>query len=318
MLAGRPARVNGNLGAVPPLSTTSPWIIQRHSSWEHRLLGDAASDDLYSISHQGSNRTALLDALRDFLQMWSVNPDGVKPDDITKAYKDIRTVTLKTSGLLVTYGELNTLPDYVANAGQMDDLSRDILRPILQAVRQEGYSNVMRLLGQPNLYPKFEGAVAANLGNGTMNDVWESYWLDVLTADLPPDLPAGSLSWGTNSYGSILARNACHFAPYSWYRWQLSYDAALAKAQQAYQTKDPQTIHEAWIQHGLCRPLPPGFVRGGPSHQQDPGHAVVRGMGGTEMVRERPGLGRGPDHDGRATARARGARPVFAHSRSRS
>ena len=252
VVAGTPALIGGNLDAVPPLSPDGPIAIQRHSSWEHRLLGDATSSDLYDISHAQPNRPALLEALHDYLKMWSLNPDSVKAADITKAYPGIRTVTLKTSGLLATYGELNTLPDYVANAGQMDDLPRDILFPILQAVRQEGYGNVMALLGQPNDIPKFAGSVSARLSNGTMNDVWESIWLDVLTADLPPDLPAGSLSQGTNMYGSILARNACHFAPYSWYRWRLSYDAALAKAQEAYKTKDPQTIHEAWIQHGYA------------------------------------------------------------------
>ena len=252
VLAGRPAQVSGNLEAVPPLSADGPFVIQRHSSWEHRLLGDATSADLYDISHSAPTRPALLDALSGYLKMWSLNPGNVTTADIAKAYSGIRTVTLKTSGLLVTYGELNTLPDYVANAGQMDDLPYSILFPIVQAVRQEGYANVRVLQGLPNDIPKFAGSVSANLGNGTMNDIWESYWLDVLTADLPPDLPAGSLSQGTNMYGSILARNGCHFAPYSWYRWGLSYDAALAKAQEAYKTKDPQTIHEAWIQLGYA------------------------------------------------------------------
>ena len=215
-------------------------------------LGDAPSADLVAISHAAANRAALLTALSNYLKMWSVHPDKVTAADITNAYPGIRPITLKTSGLLVTYGELNTLPDYVANAGQADQLPSTILFPILQAVRQEGYANVRVLQGLPNDIPKFVGSVSANLGNGTMNDVWESYWLDILTADLPPDLPAGSLSEGTNMYGSILARNACHFAPYSWYRWGLAYDAALALAQQAYKTKDPQTIHDAWIQHGYA------------------------------------------------------------------
>ena len=180
------------------------------------------------------------------------NPDSVTADSITARYQNIRTVTLKTSGLLVTYGELNTLPDYVANSGDMDDLPRDILRPILQAVRQEGFANVLKLLGTYADFIKFEGAVATNLHNGFMNDIWESIWLDDLTANLPAGLPAGSLSWGTNAYSAILARNACHFAPYSWYRWQQSYDAALSKALEYYRTKNPDTAREAWIHHGYA------------------------------------------------------------------
>ena len=252
VLRGRPVPSGENLDAVRPIRPDRPFVIQLHSSWEHRLLGDAPSADLVAISHAAANRAALLTALSNYLKMWSVHPDKVTAADITNAYPGIRPITLKTSGLLVTYGELNTLPDYVANAGQADQLPSTILFPILQAVRQEGYANVRVLQGLPNDIPKFVGSVSANLGNGTMNDVWESYWLDILTADLPPDLPAGSLSEGTNMYGSILARNACHFAPYSWYRWGLAYDAALALAQQAYKTKDPQTIHDAWIQHGYA------------------------------------------------------------------
>ncbi len=252
VVAGRPAPVAGRLTAVPPLSADGPFAIQRHGSWEHRLLGDASSDDLYSLSHAAPNRTDLLKSLRDYLQMWQVNPDHVTPDEITERYKDIRTVTLKTSGLLVTYGELNTLPDYLANAGDIDALPREILQPIVQAVRQEGYANVLKLLGDDPNFQKFDYAVTTYLSNGTLNDVWESIWLDVLTANLPTNIPAGSLSGGTNSYSAILARNACHFAPYSWYRWRQSYDAAVATAQAAFKSGDAETARQAWIQHGYA------------------------------------------------------------------
>jgi hypothetical protein len=252
VLLGKPAQVGRGLQAVPALPANRPLVIQRHGSWEHRLLGDASPDDLNSIAKNASNRADLLKALLDFLQMWEFNPDSVTADRITARNKNVRTLTLKTSGLLVTYGELNTLPDYVANSADMDDLPRDILRPILQAVRQEGYANALRLLGIYRDFIKFEGAVATHLTNGFMNDIWESIWLDDLTANLPPNLPPGSLRWGTNSYSAILARNACHFAPYSWYRWQASYDKALQKAQEHYQTKNPETAREAWIHHGYA------------------------------------------------------------------
>jgi len=251
ILAGKAAHVSGNLGAVP-LVTSGPVVIQRHGSWEHRLLGDANPADLNTIANDPPNRTRLLNALRDYLEMWRYDPDSVTADKITARYKDIRTVTLQKSGLLVTYGELNTLPDYVANSADMDDLPREILRPILQAVRQEGFAHVSKLLGTDLGTIKFEGAVSANLSNGFVNDIWESIWLDDLTANLPPNLPPGSLSWGTNTYSAILARNACHFAPYSWYRWQASYDMALQKAQEYYRTKNPATAREAWIHHGYA------------------------------------------------------------------
>ena len=227
-------------------------VVQRHASWEHRLLGDASSADLNSIAQKSANRPQLLADVRDYLEMWHQDPDSVTAQMINGRYPDIRTMTLKTSGLLVTYGELNTLPDYLPNAQAMDDLPRDILRPILQAVRQEGYANARRLLGVDEPFLKFEGAVAMHLSNGTLNDIWESMWLNDLTNDLPGGLPADSHLQHTDSYSALLARNACHFAPYSWYRWAQSYDLAVAKAQEYHRTGDPEAYRAAWIFHGYA------------------------------------------------------------------
>lgn len=252
VLAGVPAQVGSHLEAVPRGTRNGPMVIQRHASWEHRLLGDASCVDVNSIAQKSSDRPQLLAAVRDYLAMWQRDPDSVTAQMVNGRYPDIRTMTLRASGLLVTYGELNTLPDYLPDARAMDDLPREILRPILQAVRQEGYANVRRLLGVDEPFLKFEGAVAMHLSNGTLNDIWESMWLNDLTKDLPGGLPADSHLQHTNSYSALLARNACHFAPYSWYRWSQSYDLALRKAQEYHRTGDPQAYHAAWIFHGYA------------------------------------------------------------------
>ncbi len=252
VLAGQPAQVGSVLECLPRGHVGAPMVIQRHASWEHRLLGDAPSADLNSIAQRAANRPELLSALRDYLEMWQQHPDAVTQELINRRYPEIRTMTLKASGLLVTYGELNTLPDYLANAQAMDDLPRDVLRPILQAVRQEGYANARRLLGIDEPFLKFEGAVAMHLSNGTMNDIWESLWLNDLTRDLPSGLPADSHLQHTDAYSPLLARNACHFAPHSWYRWAQSYDLALSKAQEYHRTGDPQAQRAAWIFHGYA------------------------------------------------------------------
>jgi len=266
-LQGRVANWGAPRVHVRRLREAEPIVLQRHSSWEHRLLGDAPSADLDTIARQpGANRTLLLGALRDFLLMWRTRPEGITEESIRSGvggdvgynpanppdfnrYAYIRTIRLKTSGLLVTYGELNTLPDYLASAAAMDDLPKNILLPILQAVRQEGYFNVQRLLGVNVGDIKFDGAVATHLTNGTLNDIWESIWLNDLTANLPP---AGSARQGTDSYSGLLARNACHFAPYSWYRWEQSYNTALKKAQEHHATGSPAAAREAWIHHGYA------------------------------------------------------------------
>jgi hypothetical protein len=44
------------------------------------------------------------------------DPDSVTEGMIHDMFPDLRLVRLQKSGLLVTYGELNTLPDYMAQS----------------------------------------------------------------------------------------------------------------------------------------------------------------------------------------------------------
>lgn len=249
--SGRRAAM-GWLEAIPPHRAAGPVTIQCHASWEHRLLGDASAADLGRLEYGSTDRPAALQALRDFLEIWHHDPDHVTPEEIAGRCPGVRTLTLRASGLLVTYGELNTLPDYLSDPTAMDSLPRDILLPILQAVRQEGYANARQLLGNEDPFPIFDGAVAMHLANGTLNDIWESMWLNDLTANLPQGQPPDSSLSHTDAYSALLARNACHFAPHSWYRWAQSYDLALHKAQEAHRTGDPEAARAAWILHGYA------------------------------------------------------------------
>lgn len=249
--SGRRAAM-GWLEAIPPHRAAGPVTIQCHASWEHRLLGDASAADLGRLEYGSTDRPAALQALRDFLEIWHHDPDHVTPEEIAGRCPGVRTLTLRASGLLVTYGELNTLPDYLSDPTTMDSLPRDILLPILQAVRQEGYANARQLLGNEDPFPIFDGAVAMHLANGTLNDIWESMWLNDLTANLPQGQPPDSSLSHTDAYSALLARNACHFAPHSWYRWAQSYDLALHKAQEAHRTGDPEAARAAWILHGYA------------------------------------------------------------------
>lgn len=247
---GRPA-ARGVLESLPRGRPGGPATVQCHASWEHRLLGDASATDLSRLMRGSVDRPQALETLRDYLEMWHHNPD-VTAEQIAGRCPGVRTMTLKASRLVVTYGELNTLPDYLSNPAAMDSLPRDILLPILQAVRQEGYANARQLLGNDEPFPKFDGAVAMHLSNGTLNDIWESMWLNDLTANLPQGLAPGSSLSHTDAYSALLARNACHFAPHSWYRWIQSYDLALQKAQEAHRTGDPEARRAAWIFHGYA------------------------------------------------------------------
>ncbi|OAI41043.1 hypothetical protein AYO38_04795 [bacterium SCGC AG-212-C10] len=227
---------------------SEPLFVQRHASWEHRLLGDAIPGSLDDIAAGRPDRTNLLTILRAYLSMWKYKPEDVTEKQIHAHYPTIQTTVLRGSGQLVTFGEINTLPDYLANPDEIDRLPASIMLPILQAVRQEGYYNANRLLGIDETFVKFEGAIATHLSNGTINDIWESIWLDNLTYQLPP---SGARA-GTNSYSGLLARNACHFAPYSWYRWGQSYDAAMRFAVQYHRTHNPNDEYHANLHLGYA------------------------------------------------------------------
>jgi hypothetical protein len=224
-------------------------VLQGHASWEHRILGEVPTGDIYAIELHSTNpnRLKLLGDLRSYLGMWQTNPTSVTAKMVTDRYPYIRTYTLQPSGLLTTYGELTTLPDYFADSDAMADQPSTILLPILQAVRQEGYNKISRLIDPTSKPVRFQGAVAINTGWDFIDLLIETLALDKLTWNLGPD--------HTDHYTAVVARNACHFAPYSWYRWRESFLAAQAHATQAYQAPANQKAYYtnlAWLSQGYA------------------------------------------------------------------
>ncbi|MGC1377322.1 MAG: ricin-type beta-trefoil lectin domain protein, partial [Anaerolineales bacterium] len=251
-LAGRPA--SARHAAPAPHAAGAPFIIQRHSSFEHRLLGDAPTAELVAIAQKQPNRNDKLTLERDFLWMWHQNPEQVTEEKIAQKCPWVRTLRLKGSNLLVTYGELNTLPDYLPNQQSLDTTPANILLPILQFVRQEGYLRMNSLLGNTNPppipdFPLFQGAVSSFSYTGLASTLFSSKALNDLTANLGIKK--------SDHYTGLLARNACHFAPFSWYRWQESYLIARNEAQLAYQNRNDSNLrelhtHNAWVAHGYA------------------------------------------------------------------
>lgn len=245
IVAGQTATQAARCPAPRPLTREDEVVLRCHASWEHRLLGDAPAADLNAIAKRLPSRLDLLRQLRDFFWMWHQNPEAVTQEMINARYPYIRTLRLAGSGLLVTYGELNTLPDYLADPVAMEQLPPRILLPILQAVRQECYNRVQQLLGGPTT--TFAGSIAINSGWSFIDLLWETRAIDELTAGVGPR--------GTDHYTGLVGRNACHFAPYSWYRWQAFYTIAADYAAQAYKASGPDKgslTQRAWVYHGYA------------------------------------------------------------------
>jgi hypothetical protein len=222
--------------------------IRRHVSFEHRMLGDNGTSDLVQISTGGPQRNVILANQIALLQKWQYDPGSVSEHDIQVLCPWIRTVRLGPGNLLVTYGELNALPDYFANPIALDTLPAAVVLPILQCIRQEGYNQLTLLLSGSNPNVTFNGAAAAPWKLSMVNAIVETSALDTLTFGLGIN--------GADHYQGLLARNACHFAPYSWYRWQSNHIIARDLALRAHVASSSgdraRLTREAWVFHGYA------------------------------------------------------------------
>ena len=125
-----------------------PMIIQCHDSFEHRALGDVPTTDLRAIATNGPQRNDILNREIGLLWQWHQNPESVTEAQVKQLCPWINTLRLSASGLLVTYGELNALPDYIATPSSVDTIPKSVLLPLLQFIRQEGYIQLNSLLGR--------------------------------------------------------------------------------------------------------------------------------------------------------------------------
>ncbi|RRR85969.1 DUF4157 domain-containing protein [Streptomyces sp. RP5T] len=218
----------------PGLST----VIQRHSSYEHRALGEVPVDDLVAICARDAKRDAVLDREIRLFGLWRDDPLKVDEQQVEGLCPWIRTLRLGKDNVLATYGELNALPDYLPDAPAFDSLPQGVLIPILQVIRQQCYNKLtlLRTGNDPNV--RFARAACEPWQISQINNVVETTGLDELTR--------GMGVRGENHYQGLLARNACHFAPFSWYRWQTSHLIARDLAKQAHERHDDELARRAW------------------------------------------------------------------------
>jgi hypothetical protein len=251
LIAGQSARIGGTLDAVRPSTPGAPLVIQRHESFEHRALGDLPTDQIFALAG-GDKRNEVIERQTELMKMWQQDPKKVTVDQITdlcRWMKDFPPIRLRESGLLVTYGELNALPDYLANAHSIDSCPESVLLPVLQVIRQESYQRLNLLRGRKT-NDQFKGAPfpPSRYSIDLIDKIYDSWDLD----DLTRSMGIG----GTDHYTGLLARNACHFAPFTWHRWQASYLMARGYAEQAHgesnSSKKAELTRLAWLFHGYA------------------------------------------------------------------
>lgn len=215
-VAGRPFAFGpavGQAAAEPGAGAGS--VVQRFMAWEHMLLGNVPPDELAGAiaDQQGRRRAAgvaVLDAQCRLLDELGRNP-GSDPGQLSAEFDGVLAVRLSASGLTVTAGELSALADYFSHPDDVDGAPENFLLPALQAIRSQSYRQLYRLSGRGTPAPRAWGTLPYPDARA-LPELRELLNLDALGRRC--QLPEWQL------YSSVLTRNAAHFAPFSWYRWQ--------------------------------------------------------------------------------------------------
>jgi hypothetical protein len=219
LLAGRPfvfAALRYRAGVKPQR------IARRYMAWEHCLLGDLDPVPVYqAAAAAGTARGRGRDAGRPgleyiekhcaLLELLGRDPRNVDEERLRAEYPGLETVRLPGSGLVVTLGELNILPDYLAHPEEIEIAPAAFLEPLLQSVRTWSVAELRRSAGHRNPRRQMKGSMAYPRPR-RLAEIREVAAVDGLGQR------CGFAA--CDRYSSVLGRNGGHFAPFSWHRWQ--------------------------------------------------------------------------------------------------
>jgi hypothetical protein len=199
-------------GARASRLAVQPLAIQRHSSWEHTLLGDTPTLQLGDAAVTVKSRKHVLSDLWARMMYFSSDPTR----DPRERFPDVRWVQLKASALWVSVGELNALADYLPDPTAADTMPREEIVPVLQKMRSG-----------------IRGVTGAEFGlRGDDMHGMASHWMEFISSagGEVKALDEATAGQGLNRYQGLLSRNACHFAPFSWQRWEQYHNEAIEEA----------------------------------------------------------------------------------------
>jgi Domain of unknown function (DUF4157) len=233
-------RAYPDVGLQPPRQGHGTAVWAGFNSWEHRLLGDVPGGVLVSIATRTQNWQDPVRQQIKLMGLWQDGGAGVGEHAIHEIAPGTGVVTLPGSGCLATYGELNAVADFIANVDALNTMPRPFIYPFLQQIRQESYNRLSRLLGDvPDV--SFVGAITSYLGGKDGDAALETKLIEKFSMPL-----------GVNHYLGLLARNACHFAPFAWQRWRQAHTAARDLALRAWEERSSSLADAAWIAQGYA------------------------------------------------------------------
>jgi uncharacterized protein DUF4157 len=255
-LAGRPftfapprtrARAQAHTRARRPVAS----VVQRYMAWEHLMLGTAGPEEARDLVREsgGGAGDGRLAGYRTLLTALGRDPENVDARDVEA--RGATPVELPGSGLVLTLGEISILPDYLSRPDDIEAAPKSFVLPLIQSVRAWNIRELRRAAGDPPAGPaeprKLKPAMAyPSLGG--MAELAEGLQVTRLGRR------CGFPSW--ECYQSVVARNAGHFAPFSWYRWQEHHLEARRLARLAHAAPDPgdraSLTTRAWVWSGYA------------------------------------------------------------------
>jgi hypothetical protein len=190
-------------------------VIQRYMAWEHSLLGDLAPADVQAMTASGPAQCSpaaaeCCNTYCDLLEELGRDPRRVDEERLRTEHSGLNAIRLPGSDLVVTLGELNVLPDYLGNPAEIETAPAAFLEPLIQSIRSWSIAELRRSTGRRSPRRLLPGSLRYPLLRGLAESA-EVVALDALgrRCGFAPE----------KRYSSVLARNAGHFAPFSWYRW---------------------------------------------------------------------------------------------------
>lgn len=228
-------------------------VVQRYMSWEHLILGSADPAQTQEILGEAGNAGGTRPAARlaeycALLQDLGRDADNADAGRINATYSRAAAVTLPGSGIVVTLGELSILPDYLSRPDDIANAPAGFVLPLIQSVRTWNIRELRRAAGEEPGKPKLKAALSYPNLAGPVAEIAEGLQIDQLGRR------CGIPKW--ERYSSVVGRNAGHFAPFSWYRWQDHHLRARDIARRAHAAKEDaerdRLTARAWIYAGYA------------------------------------------------------------------
>ena len=115
------------------------------------MLGDMAPVFLHEAAEAkaASDRAGLkhIEAHCALLEQLGRAPRDVDEERLRASYPGLETIRLPASGLVVTLGELNSMPDYLSDPGAIETAPAAFLEPLIQSLRSWSITELNRRLG---------------------------------------------------------------------------------------------------------------------------------------------------------------------------